>query len=482
MAFNSISYLGFLCLVVGLFFALPQRYKIFWLLGTSYYFYAQWNAFYLIFIVFSSLLDWFCALRIETEKSKHPQCKTGRWWLALSLASNLGLLFTFKYLGFFVQVAEQIAATMGRPFYAPGLNLLLPVGISFYTLQTLSATMDVANGKIKAEKSPWRFATYVAFFPQLVAGPIERSSVLLPQFYSFSAPQWSNLVSGVQRILWGLLKKTVIADRLASYVQDVLLLQAQPSASAIFCAAILANVLIYADFSAYSDIAIGSARLMNIHIRENFNFPLFSRSMPDFWKRWHISLHSFFLDYVYYPLGGSKVNYCRWMLNISAVFILSGLWHGAAWNFVLWSIYHLSLVLLHIHIAKLWKYLQWPSWEHPWWTPFRILLVHLQRALSMILFFVPDIEKALNLMGRIFTGPWPLKVEHIFPYAMLINVILVVGFVGLMVVEFLHLRKPWGLRLKEGSIVMRYFVAILVVLCIMIFGVETNNPFIYFQF
>ena len=255
-----------------------------------------------------------------------------------------------------------------------------------------------------------------------------------------------------------------------------------PSGSAIFCAAILANVLIYSDFSAYSDIAIGSARLMNIHIRENFNFPLFSQSMPDFWKRWHISLHSFFLDYVYYPLGGRKVSYGRWMFNIAAVFILSGLWHGAAWNFVLWSIYHLSLVLLHIHIAKLWKWLAWPQWNHAGWSPLKILLVHLQRGMSMILFFIPDAEKALRYMAMIFTGPWPLNLESIFPYAMFINVLLILGFVGLMLMEGLQLRKPWGLRLAESSMVKHGAYLMLAILCIMIFGVETNNPFIYFQF
>jgi alginate O-acetyltransferase complex protein AlgI len=476
MAFNSIAYIILLCLTVGVHYILPQRLKIFWLLMVSYYFYAQWNAYYLILIIASTLIDFFCAQKIENNPPQR------RYWLGVSLCTNLGILFTFKYLGFFSQVAQQLAMAMGRPIYIPSLELLLPVGISFYTLQTLSYSCDVARGKLKAERSLWQFSTYVAFFPQLVAGPIERAQVLLPQFKTFAGPNWNNIISGSRRILWGIFKKTVIADRLASYVQYTYLENSNPNASALFCASILANVLIYADFSAYSDIAIGSARLMNIQLRENFNFPLFSTSMPDFWKRWHISLHSFFLDYVYYPLGGRKVCYWRWMLNIALVFLLSGLWHGAAWNFVIWSVYHLSCVLVHVHIAKLWAWLHWPTWSHPLWTPLKIILVHLQRGLSMILFFVPEADKGLLYLQRVFCGPWPTDIPSIFPFAMFINVLFLAGFLILMVIEGLHLKQAWSVRFSRMPLALNMMFNIMLCLSIMIFGVETNNPFIYFQF
>ena len=476
MAFNSIDYLIFLLVVVSTLHRLPQKAKTFWVLLASYTFYAQWNSHYLLLIIFSTAVDYYCANRIARDK------KFSRFWLGLSLVSNLGLLFTFKYLGFFSQIAQDICQLLGRPLYVQPLELLLPVGISFYTLQTLSYTLDVYRGVIQPETSWSRFASYVAFFPQLVAGPIEKAGHLCPQFKDMQGPSAADLHSGCRRILWGLLKKTVIADRLSMIVEHTFAWESTPNPTSIFIAGILANVLIYADFSAYSDIAIGSARLMGIHLRENFNFPLFSRSMPDFWKRWHISLHNFFIDYVYWPLGGRKVSWSRWMFNIAAIFIISGLWHGAAWNFVVWSIYHMILVMIHVHIAKLWSLMGWSPWEGRCWDVVSVALVHVQRGLSMILFFIPDIHKGLNYLYRLASEPWSFNMGIVLPFANLLNVLFLGSFIGLMLIEGLHLLRPWSIRLHHMSTVRRWACYQLCFLCIMIFGVETNNPFIYFQF
>lgn len=482
MAFNSISYLTFLLIVVAGHHLLPQRFKCYGLWLASMFFYAQWNHTYLLLILFSTLIDFVCAKQIETSPKR-------KLWFYLSLGSNLGLLFTFKYLGFFSQMAMDLAQLLGRDLYIEPLKLLLPVGISFYTLQTLSYSIDVHRGRIKSEQHWPRFACYVSFFPQLVAGPIEKARDLLPQLQRFSQPNPEDFHSGCRRILWGLLKKTVIADRLSIFVEDVFFHQAQPNASSIFVAGILANVLIYADFSAYSDIAIGSARLLGIRLKENFNFPLFSTSMPDFWKRWHISLHNFFLDYVYYPLGGRRVSYSRWMFNIWVIFIVSGLWHGAAWNFVVWSIYHALLVIVHIHVLQLKALVTSPyNKSQPWapWTWLKklisISLVQCQRGLSMILFFIPDIEKGLSYLTQIFTTSWSFSPTVIFPYANLLTLLFILSYAFLMLIEGLHLKRNWNQRLYTMRPWQRWGIYQLCFFCIMVFGIETDNPFIYFQF
>jgi D-alanyl-lipoteichoic acid acyltransferase DltB (MBOAT superfamily) len=405
-----------------------------------------------------------------------------KWFLLASCCGNGALLFSFKYLGFFQDIAIQLCELMGRPIYLEPLELILPVGISFYTLQTLSYTIDVYRGNIPHEPSILRFGCYVAFFPQLVAGPIERASHLLPQFKNLPAFNWISLSDGARRVLWGLFKKVVIADRIAPHVQWILLEHSSPNPAAVFWAGILGNVLIYADFSAYSDIAIGSARMLGIHIKDNFKFPLFATTMPDFWKRWHISLHQFFIDYVYYPLGGRRVSGPRWILNIAIIFLISGLWHGAAWNFIVWSIYHMGLVFLHLLVAKLWKVMNWKLWSGTIWTPFKIALVHIQRGLSMILFFVPDVSRGLNLLGSVFTQPWDLRFSTVLHYPVLINLLILGGFFFLMLVEAIHQKWPLSRAIQEWPRPLRWTCYQGMMLVIMIFGVEANNPFIYFQF
>tara|TARA_B110000459_G_scaffold134927_1_gene147410 strand:- start:241 stop:1509 length:1269 start_codon:yes stop_codon:yes gene_type:complete len=269
-------------------------------------------------------------------------------WLYLSLVSNLGILFGFKYFNFFSENIQLIFNQYNILYEVPFFNALLPVGISFYTFQTLSYTIDVYNNKTQAQKHLGVFAVYVSFFPQLVAGPIERSNHLLPQFFEKHEFSYSRVKSGLQKMLWGFYKKIVIADNLAILVDGVYNNIDNYSGIALIVATIFFTFQIYCDFSGYSDIAIGSARVMGFELRENFKRPYFSKSIQEFWQRWHITLSSWFKDYLYIPLGGNRVIKWKWYYNIIITFLLSGLWHGANWTFIIWGGLHGSYLILAI--------------------------------------------------------------------------------------------------------------------------------------
>lgn len=477
MAFNSIEYLIFLLAVVVLNQLLPRVTRLPLLLVASYYFYSCWNQYYLVLIVGSTVLDYFCARGMGGSGRGIK-----KWLLSLSLLGNLGLLFTFKYYNFFRLVLRQAGDLAGLEILLPDIDVILPVGISFYTLQTMSYTLDVYRGKLEPEKHFGKFALYVASFPQLVAGPIERATHLLPQMGRKYVLNRIDFVEGARLVGWGLFKKVVIADRLSIYVEWAFNDPGDRSNASLAVAGFLANVLIYADFSAYADIAIGSARMIGLHLRPNFDFPLFARSMPDFWRRWHISLHSWFLDYVYYPLGGSRVVYARFILNVFLVFLLSGLWHGAAWNFVVWSVLHFLFVFIHIHVVKLMGKFGVKTPKNGLITFLRIALMHLQRDVSMYFFFIPSVMTSVGILTGFFEKPWSVGREifgpvHAFGFA------LALGFTAfLFAVELMHFRRPWQDRLQAMPRLVRWGVYILMLQVIMIFGIETDNPFIYFQF
>jgi alginate O-acetyltransferase complex protein AlgI len=336
MLFNSLHFLFFFPAVVALYFATPARYRWALLLAASYYFYAAWRLEYVVLIMVSTLADYLCGLRmgrLATKRERKP-------WLILTLVVNLGLLFVFKYLDFFGDSLRALFNQFNIFYDVPAYNLLLPVGISFYTFQTLSYSIEVYRGNQKPERHLGIFALYVSFFPQLVAGPIERSTRLLPQFWVQHGFDASRAASGFRLILWGFFKKIVIADRLAIYVNDVYGNPGAQDGLTLLVATYFFAFQIYCDFSAYSDIAIGSARIMGYDLMQNFRRPYFARSIQEFWQRWHISLSTWFRDYVYIPLGGNRVPKWRWYVNLMAVFLVSGLWHGAAWTFVVWGALH----------------------------------------------------------------------------------------------------------------------------------------------
>ncbi|MDQ7026723.1 MAG: MBOAT family O-acyltransferase [Anaerolineae bacterium] len=337
MSFISPEYIIFFSIVLPLFFWMPHRYRWMLLLVMSYFFYAYGNIQYVPLIAFSTIVDYIAARMIHRSEAESER----RLWLAASIIVNLGVLFFFKYFNFF---NESSAAVLG---YTPFThNLVLPIGISFYTFQSMSYTIDVFRRKMDAEPHLGIMATYVAFFPQLVAGPIERATNLLPQFHVKKLFNEDRAVAGLQQILWGFFKKVVIADRIAIYVNAVYNNVDDHSGWTLIIATFFFAFQIYCDFSGYSDIAIGTAKIMGFDLMQNFRQPYFSQSIREFWTRWHISLSTWFRDYVYYPLGGNRVPLLRNLSNLLIVFLVSGLWHGAGWTFVIWGALHGAGVVL----------------------------------------------------------------------------------------------------------------------------------------
>ncbi len=339
MLFNSIEFALFLPLTFlcywGLFRKSLQVQNLF-LLAVSYLFYGWWDYRFLALIAFSSLIDFYAGRRLH--QAQEPRIR--KRWLALSLGTNLGLLGVFKYYDFFIHSLVDSFAGAGIALSVPSLSIILPVGISFYTFQTLSYTLDIYRGKLKPTEDLVTFFTFVSFFPQLVAGPIERATHLLPQFQRPRTFSLAEGRKGLELILWGLFKKVVIADRLAAYVEIVYSAPENFSGLPVILATVFFAFQIYCDFSGYSDMAIGTAKLFGFDLMVNFRTPYFSRSLKEFWSRWHISLSTWFRDYVYIPLGGNRASTARWLGNLLITFLVSGLWHGANWTFVIWGGIH----------------------------------------------------------------------------------------------------------------------------------------------
>jgi len=335
MYFNSFEFFIFFLGTLFAYWYFFQRTitsRNLFILAASYLFYAYWDWRFLSLIVVSSAID-FVAAKQMSGRAKNER----KPWLVLSLFTNLGILFTFKYFDFFAESAKAVLSGLGMEASFTTLNVVLPVGISFYTFQTLSYTIDVYRGKLAHEKDPIAFFAYVSFFPQLVAGPIERAGRMLPQFKEIHSFNPTMAVKALRQILWGLFKKVAIADQVADIVNHSYAGYSSAPASVLWLGAFYFAIEIYCDFSGYSDIAIGSARLMGFRLSENFRYPYFARSFREFWRRWHISLSTWFRDYVYIPLGGSRKGTLRAVFSLLLTFLLSGLWHGANWTFVAWG-------------------------------------------------------------------------------------------------------------------------------------------------
>lgn len=344
MTFISLEFLIFFLAVVGVYFFLPYRARILFLLAASLFFYAYWNATYLILLIITVMTDYTASrLLAATPREK---VRRRRLILGLSITTNLGILFTFKYFNFFADSFIAALNGLGIPADPVVLQVLLPVGISFYTFQSMSYTIDVYRGDLEAERDPLRLLTFVAFFPQLVAGPIERATNLLPQFRETYRFDEARIVEGLRYILWGAFKKMVIADRLALYVNAVYNDVGSYTGAPLIIATVFFAFQVYCDFSGYSDIAIGTARILGFNLMDNFRQPYVSKSLGEFWRRWHISLSSWFRDYLYIPLGGNRKGFRRTLINIMIIFLVSGLWHGASWTFVIWGgIHGLGIVI-----------------------------------------------------------------------------------------------------------------------------------------
>ena len=482
MLFNSWQFLIFFPTVVILFFALPGRYRQALLLLASYYFYMCWKAEYLFLILVSTLIDYTAGILM----GKTERLARRRLYLILSLLTNLGLLFTFKYFNFFNDSFRLLFRHFNLIYHVPALKVLLPVGISFYTFQTLSYTIDVYRGKKEPERNLAVFALYVAFFPQLVAGPIERSTRLLPQFYEKMEFDYERVKNGLLLMAWGFFKKVVIADRLAIYVNQVYGSPGDFSGPVLLLATYFFAFQIYCDFSGYSDIAIGAAQVMGYRLMLNFNRPYFSKSISEFWKRWHISLSSWFRDYLYIPLGGNRVARWRWYANLFIVFLVSGLWHGANWTFVVWGGLHGSYLLISIWTDGFRAFVRrkiglekHPALKKAIRVAFTFHLV----LFSWIFFRAQSLTEALFIIRNIFSNwQWPALMT--VPGFGLTEIIFAVA--SIFVMESVHLlQRGTAIRdlLGRQSTGLRWAVYFLLVMAILLFGAYDNSrAFIYFQF
>ncbi|KFF04817.1 MBOAT family O-acyltransferase [Flavobacterium reichenbachii] len=344
MLFNSLNFAIFLPIVFVLYWlvvnkSLKSQNAL--LLLSSYFFYACWDWRFLFLLIFSTGLDYFSGIKIFESKNQI----TKKFWFWLSISINLGFLGVFKYYNFFVESFAEAVSGFGVHINSLTLDVLLPVGISFYTFHGLSYVIDIYKGRINAEKNIVDYSVFVSFFPLLVAGPIERATHLLPQIQKKRIFDYTKAVDGLRQILWGLFKKIVIADQCAQYANDIFNNSAEYSGSTLVLGAVFFAFQIYGDFSGYSDIAIGTARLFGIDLLRNFAFPYFSRDIAEFWRRWHISLSTWFRDYLYIPLGGSKGGMWMKIRNTFIIFIVSGFWHGANWTFIVWGFLHALYIM-----------------------------------------------------------------------------------------------------------------------------------------
>ena len=344
MLFNSAQFLLFFPVVVLMYFILPKTIRNYWLLVASYYFYMCWNPKYILLLMTSTFVTYASGILLERVKNKKLEeaiaTRRKNWIVAGSFIINIGLLFYFKYTNFAIDTLTSVCNHFGVELSIPNVDIVLPVGISFYIFQALSYTMDVYRDEIYAEKNIFRYALFVSFFPQLVAGPIERSKNLLKQLATPGEFEYENVRAGLLTMLWGFFLKLVIADRAALLVDTVYNNVTEYKGYPLIIASVLFALQIYCDFMSYSIIAKGAARVLGYHIMDNFDSPYFASSIKDFWRRWHISLSSWLRDYLYIPLGGNRKGRLRKYFNIFITFFVSGLWHGAAWTFVVWGVLH----------------------------------------------------------------------------------------------------------------------------------------------
>lgn len=508
MLFNSVQFAIFLPVVFVLYwyvfdYALKHcRYQLrlqnAFIVVASYIFYGWWNWRFLLLIAFTSLCSWASGLLIRHSQPPHRQsrCFSAKFWMVTNIVLNLGILAVFKYYDFFV---SEFCRLFNIEQEGLLLKVILPVGISFYTFQALSYSIDVYRQKITPTKDIIAFFAFICFFPQLVAGPIERATNLLPQFLQKRQFSYDRAADGMRQILWGLFKKMVIADNCATYVNQVWATFDTQTGSTLLLAAILFTFQIYGDFSGYSDIAIGTAKLFGIKLMRNFNNPYFSRDIAEFWRRWHISLTTWFRDYVYIPLGGSRPDipehiknrdsYKKLIIvrNTFVIFLLSGFWHGANWTFIAWGTYHALLFLPLILLSKNRRYtgqvgidtssdgVEHKRWLPSWHEGGLMLLTFALVVIGWVIFRADSIASAYRFIigmtdwsGAFYAGNEVWKT--------------VILCVVMLVIEWLQRDKNHALQFDSMGLFAKFVICLLVVEAILFFLPDTPSPFIYFQF
>ena len=482
MLFNSLQFAVFLPIVFLLYWLVFDRLlgrskrQLMWqnafVVIASYVFYGWWDWRFLLLIAFTSLCSWGSGILIGNNRGN----KKSKRWMWANILLNLGILGLFKYYDFFVTEFAQLFHLSTEGLL---LKVILPVGISFYTFQALSYSIDVYRGKIEPTKDVVAFFAFISFFPQLVAGPIERATNLLPQFQKKREFDYDTAADGMRQILWGLFKKVVVADNCAVYVNQVFANSGSHSGSTLLLAAVFFTFQIYGDFSGYSDIAIGTAKLFGIRLMRNFNVPYFSRDIAEFWRRWHISLTTWFRDYVYIPLGGSRVSKAKVIRNTFVIFLVSGFWHGANWTFIVWGAYHALLFLPLILTGKNRKYTNQIAEGR--------YLPTLKEAGQMLLTFILAVFGWIIFRSESIGQAWEV-ILGIMNSSLFTAPMMVVGLKKIVIVILVLLLVEWLTRSKEhglaiGNLPLWLRIASCYVLVLVILELGGNSQsFIYFQF
>ena len=458
-------------------------------MATSCYFYMAFVPIYILILLLTIVVDYIAGIMIERAQGNRR-----KWFLVMSIVANVGVLMFFKYYNFFADNLNALLHIADQSHSIPLLKMVLPIGLSFHTFQAMSYTIEVYRGHHKAEKHFGIYALYVMFYPQLVAGPIERPQNILFQFHEPKKFSFGNLDEGLKLMLWGFFKKIVIADRLALVANPVFNHPAQYTGVQFFIATIFFTFQIYCDFSGYSDIALGTAKIMGFTLMENFNRPYFSKSIGEFWTRWHISLSSWFRDYLYIPLGGSRVKVSRHYLNLSIVFLVSGFWHGANWTFIIWGALHALYLVLGLVANKATRKAGHTQSRLPHSKHAAAVATFVCVAFAWIFFRANNVADAFYILRHLGSGwsaVWkPVQIKGMVTQlgggdtiAGLTNIVL--GALSILFLEFVQL-KTRGRRaidwLFDKPRVLRWGFYYSLILLILIFGVFDNSEFIYFQF
>lgn len=484
MLFNSIEFLFFFILVTSLYFAIPYSKRWILLLVSSCYFYMAFVPIYILILGFTIVIDYFAGIFIENAQGRQR-----KYFLILSLAANIGVLAVFKYFNFINQNFTFLLQSFGLRNIIPNLSILLPIGLSFHTFQAMSYTIEVYRGNQKAERHFGIYSLYVMFYPQLVAGPIERPQNLLHQFREKYDFDYQRVASGLRLMGWGLFKKVVIADRLSIVVDKVFDNPENHNSLSMIIATIFFTFQIFCDFSAYSDMAIGAARIMGFKLMKNFDAPYQSKTVQEFWKRWHISLSTWFKDYLYITLGGNRVTIPRWYLNLFIVFLVSGLWHGANWTFIIWGALHgfyivFGLITKNIrtNFSNQLKLGKIPLLNEA--ATFGLV------AFAWIFFRAKDFDTALYIIKHIIKGapkilPNFIHGQNFTGYIGMSNNDIWLSIALIMFLETVHyLQNRYNIYklLLSQSGYIRWVVYYIFVIAILFLGVFENHQFIYFQF
>ena len=480
MLFNSWQFGVFLPIVFGLYWSVPQRFRWLLLLIASYWFYMSWNVKYIVLILFTTVISYLAAILLERYRNNKPVKK---FILTATLVSCLGVLFVFKYFNFFAGAVADFLNMFALHLHPTTLKLLLPVGISFYTFQTLAYVIDVYRGNVKAERHFGVYAAFISFFPQLVAGPIERTNNLLPQIKAAPDFRYEQAAYGMKLMTWGFFKKLCVADVVAVWSDRVFNDVYNYKGFALILAMFFFTVQIYCDFSGYSDIARGCAKLFGIELMENFKSPYFSASIREFWSRWHISLSTWFRDYVYIPLGGNRCGKFRHNVNLMITFIVSGLWHGANWTFVVWGAVHgLAQVVENAFVPKDYE-ARGVAWAVRVWGTFTFVM------LAWVFFRANSIGEAVYVIGNIFTGISDVRTYitdagyRVFEISRVDKIAFAMSLSLLFIWDFISLKTDAISFVSRKPLITRWFAYVALGMIVIFFSPkDVATDFIYFQF